>query len=146
MIKKIDHIGIVVKDLEKSKQIYEKELHLEFVRQEQNPAFNVDIVFFRCGEVLIELLCPYGPGMNQDFLDATGGGIHHTTWRTLMIHTSVLPRCWSPKTQSSRGLADRGSSSSIRKTWIMWRRSSSSCPDKWSVLSASALMAVLRPL
>ena len=46
MIKKIDHIGIVVKDLEKSKQIYEKELHLEFVRQEQNPAFNVDIVFF----------------------------------------------------------------------------------------------------
>ena len=43
MIKKIDHIGIVVKDLEKSKQIYEKELHLEFVRQEQNPAFNVDI-------------------------------------------------------------------------------------------------------
>ena len=61
MIKKIDHIGIVVKDLEKSKQIYEKELHLEFVRQEQNPAFNVDIVFFRCGEVLIELLCPYGP-------------------------------------------------------------------------------------
>lgn len=80
MIKKIDHIGIVVKDLEKSRQIYEKELHLEFVRQEQNPAFNVDIVFFRCGEVLIELLCPYGPGMNQDFLDATGGGIHHIAY------------------------------------------------------------------
>ena len=58
MIKKIDHIGIVVKDLEKSRQIYEKELHLEFVRQEQNPAFNVDIVFFRCGEVLKGLVKP----------------------------------------------------------------------------------------
>ena len=80
MIKKIDHIGIVVKDLEKSKQIYEKELHLEFVRQEQNPAFNVDIVFFRCGEVLIELLCPYGPG----------GGIHHIAYEVEDLDDTYL--------------------------------------------------------
>lgn len=148
MIKKIDHIGIVVKDLEKSKQIYEKELHLEFVRQEQNPAFNVDIVFFRCGEVLIELLCPYGPGMNQDFLDATGGGIHHIAYEVEDLDDTYLSvaEMLEPKDTIQPGLADRGSSSSIRKTWIMWRRSSSSCPDKWSVLSASALMAVLRPL
>ena len=74
MIKKIDHIGIVVKDLEQSMRIYAEELKLAFVRQERNPEFNVDIAFFRCGDVLVELLCPYGPGMNQDFLDSTGGG------------------------------------------------------------------------
>lgn len=80
MIKKIDHIGIVVKDLNASMKIYAEDLKLPFVRQERNPEFNVDIAFFSCGEVLIELLCPYGPGMNQDFLDATGGGIHHIAY------------------------------------------------------------------
>ncbi len=80
MIKKIDHIGIVVKDLEQSMRIYAEELKLAFVRQERNPEFNVDIAFFRCGDVLVELLCPYGPGMNQDFLDSTGGGIHHIAY------------------------------------------------------------------
>ena len=80
MIKKIDHVGIVVKDLEASMRIYAEDLKLPFVRQERNPAFNVDIAFFQCGEVLVELLCPYGPGMNQDFLDATGGGVHHIAY------------------------------------------------------------------
>jgi methylmalonyl-CoA/ethylmalonyl-CoA epimerase len=77
MIKKIDHIGIVVRDLEASISLYRDVLKLELVKREQNPAFNVDIAFFRCGETLIELLSPYGPGMNQEFLDETGGGIHH---------------------------------------------------------------------
>ena len=80
MIKKIDHIGIVVRDLEESIRIYSEVMKLPFVRKERNPAFNVDIAFFRCGEVLVELLCPYGPGMNQDFLDSTGGGIHHIAY------------------------------------------------------------------
>lgn len=80
MIKKIDHIGIVVKDLEASMRVYAEELKLPFVRRERNPAFNVDIAFFRCGDVLVELLSPYGPGINQDFLDATGGGIHHIAY------------------------------------------------------------------
>lgn len=80
MIKKIDHIGIVVKDLERSMRIYSEELKLPFVRRERNPEFHVDIAFFRCGDVLVELLCPYGPGMNQDFLDRTGGGIHHIAY------------------------------------------------------------------
>ncbi len=80
MIQKIDHIGIVVRDLEKAMKVYAEELKLPLVRKERNPAFNVDIAFFRCGEVLVELLCPYGPGINQDFLDATGGGIHHIAY------------------------------------------------------------------
>ncbi|WP_419015984.1 VOC family protein [Dysosmobacter sp.] len=80
MIKKIDHIGIVVKNLDASILHYEKDLKLSLLRREQNPAFHVDIAFFRCGDVLIELLSPYGPGMNQDFLDKTGGGIHHIAY------------------------------------------------------------------
>lgn len=77
MIKKLDHIGIVVKDLEKSIQQYQQVMGLTLLKRETNPAFNVHIAFFPCGDTLIELLCPYGPGLNQDFLYETGGGIHH---------------------------------------------------------------------
>lgn len=80
MIKKIDHIGIVVKDLDAAIEQYRDVMGLPFVRTERNPAFNVDIAFFQCGEVLVELLSPYGPGINQDFLDRTGGGIHHVAY------------------------------------------------------------------
>lgn len=90
MIRKIDHIGIVVKDLDASMRMYVEDLKLPFVRQERNPEFNVDIAFFRCGEVLVELLCPYGPGMNQDFLNATGGGIHHIAYEVDNIENMYM--------------------------------------------------------
>ena len=51
MIKKIDHIGIVVKDLEKSRQIYEKELHLEF----HHIAYEVDDLDDTCRSVATTL-------------------------------------------------------------------------------------------
>ncbi len=77
MIKQINHIGIVVKDLEASIALYRDVMQLPLVQRASNPAFNVDIAFFQCGEVQVELLSPNGPGMNQDFLDKTGGGVHH---------------------------------------------------------------------
>ena len=80
MIKKVDHIGIVVKNLEESIAVYTEKMGLKVLRTEVSEEFNVRIAFIPCGEVLIELLQPIGPGMNQDFLDATGGGIHHIAY------------------------------------------------------------------
>ena len=80
MIKKIDHIGIVVRDIDKAVKIYVDKLGLKLLRTEVSDVYNVKIAFIPCGEVLIELLQPIGPGMNQDFLNETGGGIHHIAY------------------------------------------------------------------
>lgn len=77
MIKKIDHIGIVIPDIEQGKVLFSNALGLNLEKEEVNHSWNVIIAFFRCGEVLIELLQPFGPGSIQSFLETHGSGIHH---------------------------------------------------------------------
>ncbi|MPM28281.1 hypothetical protein SDC9_74801 [bioreactor metagenome] len=76
-IKKIDHIGIVVRNLEAAKRIYGNGLGLLYIREEVSDEFHCKIAFFQCGEVLIELIEPTGPGPSRTFLDTHGEGLHH---------------------------------------------------------------------
>ena len=77
VIKKIDHIGMVVKDLDIAVNVYSEALGLEVSMVEHSEEFNVKIAFLPVGEVLVELLQPTGPGMIRDFLADHGEGIHH---------------------------------------------------------------------
>jgi methylmalonyl-CoA/ethylmalonyl-CoA epimerase len=81
MIEKIDHIGIVVKDLDKAIETYSEGLGLAVKRVERSEEFQVKIAFIPVGEVLVELLEPIGPGGIQDFLDEHGEGLHHMCFR-----------------------------------------------------------------
>lgn len=75
--KKIDHIGIVVDSIEKYLPVYTDILGMEFLRNEDMPEYQSKICFLQCGDVLIELLEPYGPCYNMTFLQERGGGISH---------------------------------------------------------------------
>lgn len=77
MIKKIDHIGIVVRDLEKSISTFKDTFQLDYLRTDDVPEWKCKVAFFQCGEVLIELIEPTAPGDGVDFLEKNGGGIHH---------------------------------------------------------------------
>ena len=81
MVEKIDHIGIVVKDLDKAIATYSEGLGLAVKRVERSEEFQVKIAFIPVGEVLVELLEPIGPGRIQDFLDEHGEGLHHMCFR-----------------------------------------------------------------
>ncbi|MEI7907593.1 MAG: methylmalonyl-CoA epimerase [Bacteroidota bacterium] len=78
MIKKINHIGIAVKNLGLSAEIFSKlfsqtVLHTETV-SEQNAA----IAFFPIGESSIELIESTSPeAVVSKFIDKRGEGIHH---------------------------------------------------------------------
>lgn len=78
--KKIDHIGIVVNDIESACEHYHKILNLEFVKKEYNEEFQCSMGFFKCGEVLIELVQPIGPSMAKTWLDEKGEGIYHVCY------------------------------------------------------------------
>jgi methylmalonyl-CoA/ethylmalonyl-CoA epimerase len=77
MIKKIDHIGIIVRDVEAGKKLFGAGLGLTHLRDETSREFNCVISFFQCGDVLVELVQPIGPGPGYDFLNEHGEGIHH---------------------------------------------------------------------
>ena len=89
MIKKIDHVGIVVRDVEQSAAVYRDGLGLQYIRTEHNEDFNCKIAFLQCGDVLIELIEPTGEGPSQSFLNEHGEGLHHICYEVDDIHAAL---------------------------------------------------------
>lgn len=77
-IKKIDHIGIVVSNINEAVEIYKSLLFEDPTHSEHIDTTKVDIVFFDIGGVLIELLAPTAPeSVLTPFLENNGEGLHH---------------------------------------------------------------------
>ena len=77
--KKIDHIGIAVKDLEAAKRFYEGSLGLKVEHEEI--VGDMKIAFVPVGEVNIELIEPLREdGVIGKFIAKKGEGIHHIAY------------------------------------------------------------------
>jgi methylmalonyl-CoA/ethylmalonyl-CoA epimerase len=78
MIKKIEHLGIAVADLEQATRLFEVLLNRKAYKEETVPSEGVTTVFFELGESKVELL-----GATQEesaiykYLQKRGQGIHH---------------------------------------------------------------------
>lgn len=77
-MKKIEHIGIAVKNLKESNQLFEKLFGESHYKTESVESEGVRTSFFKVGENKIELL----EATNEDspiakFIDKKGEGIHH---------------------------------------------------------------------
>lgn len=76
-MRKIDHIGLAVQDLQTSAETYRK-LGFTFLGEETVGEQKVRVAFFECGESRIELLEPTAPDSPiAKFLKKRGPGIHH---------------------------------------------------------------------
>lgn len=77
-MRKIEHIGIAVKDLEQASEIYSNLLDAESYKTEQVASEGVTTRFFRSGPNKIELLAADDPDSPiARFLEKRGEGIHH---------------------------------------------------------------------
>jgi len=78
MIKKIDHIAIIVRSIEEALPTYEVALGLELTEVEEMPEQAVKIAFLPVGESEIELVEPITmeSGVAR-FLEKRGEGMHH---------------------------------------------------------------------
>ena len=85
MIEKVDHIGIIVRDLDKAIKVYSEALGLKLKMTEVLEEYQVKIAFIPVGETLIELIEPLGPGRAQQFLKEHGEGLHHICFRVTDI-------------------------------------------------------------
>lgn len=78
MTRKISHLGIAVKDLAASEQLFRKLLGAEDVHHEEVGDQGVRIASFNVGESIIELTEATRPDSAiAKFIDKRGEGIHH---------------------------------------------------------------------
>jgi methylmalonyl-CoA epimerase len=78
MIKKIDHIGVVVHDIKEALKVYQQALGLTLAKIQERPDQAVTIAFLPTGESEIELVQPVASDSGvAKFLQKRGEGIHH---------------------------------------------------------------------
>jgi len=78
MIRKIDHIGVAVKDIDEAVRFYRDNLGLGIEGTEEINEQKVKVAFIPLGESRIELLQSTDPtGPIAKFIEKRGEGIHH---------------------------------------------------------------------
>lgn len=81
-VKRLDHIGIIVSNLDDSIEKYENVLGIQLDRIEDYGDGLLKIAFLPIGEVLIELIEPLKPGSDAwNYLQKNGEGIEHLAFR-----------------------------------------------------------------
>lgn len=89
-MKKIDHIGIAVKDIEASNALFEKLLGVSPYKLEEVESESVLTSFFKTDTNKIELLAATNPESPiAKFLEKKGEGIHHIAFEVQNIQKEI---------------------------------------------------------
>jgi methylmalonyl-CoA/ethylmalonyl-CoA epimerase len=89
-MRKIEHIGIAVKDLEESSALYEKLLGTTCYKTEEVPSEGVRTAFFKFGPNKIELLeATSANSPIARFLEKRGEGIHHIAFEVADLKAEI---------------------------------------------------------
>lgn len=90
MIQKIEHIGIAVKNLETSNELFKKLFGKEHYKIEAVESEGVSTSFFMLGETKIELLQATNENSSiTKFIEKKGEGIHHIAYAVDNIETEM---------------------------------------------------------
>jgi methylmalonyl-CoA epimerase len=82
MIKKIDHIAIVVKDVDKAAKLYADMFGFKVVEKMGGPGGEFTSIMMSVGDIRVELFQPLKSGSFSKFLEERGGGLHHVSFLT----------------------------------------------------------------
>lgn len=90
MLKSINHIGIAVKDLDKSVETFRKLFQFDGVHRETVEKQKVNVASFKVGGVLIELTSPTSDDSPiAKFIAKRGEGIHHIAFESDEIENDL---------------------------------------------------------
>lgn len=90
LMKKIEHIGIAVKDFSVSVPLFEKLLNTPCYKTELVETEQVRTAFFQKGETKIELLESTTPdGVIAKFIEKKGEGMHHIAFEVADIEAEI---------------------------------------------------------
>lgn len=82
MVKKIDHIAIVVKDIDKAAKSYSEMFGFKVLEKRDGPGGEFISMMMSAGDIRLELFQPLKPGSHSRFLEEKGGGLHHVSFLT----------------------------------------------------------------
>lgn len=89
-MQKIEHIGIAVKNLEKSNQLFSKLFNKKHYKTEEVESEGVKTSFFKVGPNKIELLEATNPDSPiAKFLEKKGEGVHHIAFAVTDIVSEI---------------------------------------------------------
>ncbi|MRX48412.1 methylmalonyl-CoA epimerase [Pedobacter puniceum] len=89
-MKKLDHVGIAVKDLKEAISVFETILNTKVYKEEDVPEQQVKTVFLQAGESKIELLHALSDeSAIAKFLNKKGEGIHHLAFEVDDIFAEI---------------------------------------------------------
>lgn len=90
MLKKIDHLGVAVRDLEAALHIFRDQLGIDVDGVEEVAEQKVKVAFLPLGESKIELLQSTDPeGPVARFIERRGEGIQHIAFRVENLEESL---------------------------------------------------------
>jgi methylmalonyl-CoA/ethylmalonyl-CoA epimerase len=90
-MRKIEHLGIAVKDIEASAKMYEALLGRPSYKTEKVVSEGVTTLFFQIGESKIELLEANSPDSPiAKFIEKRGEGIHHIAYDVEDIESEIV--------------------------------------------------------
>ena len=89
-MKKVEHIGIAVKDFAISIPLFEKLLNTPCYKNEEVESEKVNTAFFQQGETKIELLeSAEADGVIAKYIEKKGEGIHHIAFEVADIYQEM---------------------------------------------------------
>lgn len=77
MIKRLDHVGVVVDDLAEAKRFLSETLGLRLARELDVPALARRVAFFECGDASIEVIEDLDPAAKARALGGASARIEH---------------------------------------------------------------------
>ncbi len=91
MLNEINHIGIAVKDLDKSIEVFRNIFNFESVHRETVEEQKVKVASFKIGGVAIELTAPTSEESPiARFIEKKGEGIHHIAFESSDINSELV--------------------------------------------------------
>lgn len=89
MWKNVEHIGIAVKDLSSSNELFKTLFNKESYKEEEVASESVITSFFQLGETKIELLEGGSDSAIAKFIEKKGEGIHHIAFEVEDIYAEM---------------------------------------------------------
>ena len=108
MIKKINHVGVAVKDLDKAVALFENAFGAEVIFRKVFDSQKLESAMVSMGENRFELSQTVDPdGVIGKFIDAKGEGVHHVSLEVEDIEEAIL--CFEKLGLKVVGKGTRGS-------------------------------------
>ena len=105
-MKRIEHIGIAVRDLKSAERIFEDILGEPAFKRESVPSESVNVSFFQTGESKVELLASTSPdGPIAKYIEKRGEGLHHLAFAVDDLNSEIerLQEMGVPRGKRSKG-------------------------------------------